>query len=111
VHGDGSDTHDYVHVDDVAAAFVNAAVDPRVEGILNIGSGIGRTTLEVLGVVAAALHAVPSARHVPSPRPPARLILDPRRAEEMLGLRSRPDFAAEIQKEALWLSDRLGASR
>jgi UDP-glucose 4-epimerase len=111
VHGDGTDTHDYVHVDDVAAAFVNAAVDPRIKGILNIGSGIGRTTLEVLSVVAAAVNAFPSARHVPSPRPPARLILDPRRAEEMLGVRNRPDFAAEIREEVRWLREHLGARR
>lgn len=109
VHGDGTDTHDYVHVDDVAAALVNAAVDAEASGILNIGSGIGRTTLEVLAVVAAAVNAVPSADHVPSPRPPARLILDPRRAEEILGLRSRPDFAAEVRTEARWLQARIDA--
>jgi UDP-glucose 4-epimerase len=107
VHGNGSDTHDYVHVDDVAAALVNAAVDSRIKGVLNVGSGVGRTTLEVLAAVAATLNASPSARHVPSPRPPARLILDPRRAEQTLGLRSRPDFAGEIRKEARWLTEHL----
>ena len=107
VHGNGTDTHDYVHVDDVAAALVNAAVDPSINGILNVASGVGRTTLEVLEVVAAAVNASPSPRYVPSPRPPARLILDPTRAEETLGLRSRPDFAAEVRKEARWLEERL----
>ena len=110
VNGDGTDTRDYVHVDDVAVSLLNAALVPRVAGILNIGSGVGRTTLEVLAVVAGALGATPQARHVANPRPRSRLILDPATARESLGFRSRRDFAAEIRKETTWLRERLAAA-
>ena len=40
VHGDGSQTRDYVYVDDVVSAMVAAATAPNVNGrVINIGSG------------------------------------------------------------------------
>src|SRR5512139_858069 len=40
VHGDGSQTRDYVYVDDVVSALVAAATAPNVNGlVINVGSG------------------------------------------------------------------------
>src|SRR6266542_19798 len=40
VHGDGSQTRDYVYVDDVISALVAAATAPNVNGqVINVGSG------------------------------------------------------------------------
>ncbi|HET6594835.1 MAG TPA: NAD-dependent epimerase/dehydratase family protein [Anaerolineales bacterium] len=40
VHGDGSQTRDYVYVDDVVSGMVAAATAPHVDGsVINIGSG------------------------------------------------------------------------
>jgi UDP-glucose 4-epimerase len=110
VHGDGTDVRDYVHVDDVAAASLNAAVGPCDAGVVNIGSGVGRTTLDVLRAVAAALGAEPLARYEPSRRPPSRLVLDPRRACRALGFEPRREFERAVRDEALWLRERLAAS-
>jgi UDP-glucose 4-epimerase len=41
VHGDGSQTRDYVYVDDVVSAMVAASTAPNVDGlVINVGSGI-----------------------------------------------------------------------
>ena len=41
VHGDGSQTRDYVYVDDVVSAMVAAATAPNVNGlVINVGSGV-----------------------------------------------------------------------
>ena len=41
VHGDGSQTRDYVFVDDVVSAMVAAATAPNVNGlVINVGSGV-----------------------------------------------------------------------
>jgi UDP-glucose 4-epimerase len=41
VHGDGSQTRDYVYVDDVVSAMVAAATAPNVNGlVVNVGSGV-----------------------------------------------------------------------
>jgi UDP-glucose 4-epimerase len=40
LHGDGSQTRDYVYVDDVVSALVAAATAPKVDGlVINVGSG------------------------------------------------------------------------
>jgi hypothetical protein len=45
VHGDGSAIRDYVHVEDIARAHVQALEKP---GVYNLGSGRGTSVLEVI---------------------------------------------------------------
>jgi UDP-glucose 4-epimerase len=57
VHGDGSQTRDYVYVDDAVSAMVAASTAPNVNGlVINVGSGtetsvrdLVRCVLEVTG--------------------------------------------------------------
>lgn len=57
VHGDGSQTRDYVYVDDVVSALIAASTAPGIDGlVINIGSGketsvreLVKTVLEVTG--------------------------------------------------------------
>ena len=62
LHGDGTDIRDYVHVDDVAAAILSACLLPSPPAIVNLGSGVGRSTEEVLRAVAAAMDVEPRAQ-------------------------------------------------
>jgi UDP-glucose 4-epimerase len=102
VHGDGRDIRDYVHVADVAAAFLYAAADPS-PGVINVGSGVGRTTLDILDAVAEVLDVEPQAEHVPSPRPATRLVLDIARLRS-LGVKPTQDLAPGLREEAAWLA-------
>lgn len=64
VHGDGSQTRDYVYVDDVVSAMVAASTAPNVNGlVINVGSGIEtsvrdlvKQVLEVTGGNAEVLY-------------------------------------------------------
>jgi nucleoside-diphosphate-sugar epimerase len=106
IEGSGLDVRDYVNVVDVAAAFANACVQPPSEavgGVLNVSSGKGRTTLEVLETVATVLGVEPRRRHVPARRPPSRLVVDPRKARSLLGMQPRADWVAEVASEVDWL--------
>jgi UDP-glucose 4-epimerase len=103
VHGDGTDVRDYVYVGDIAAAIVVAALGREVPETLNLGSGSGRSTLEVLEAVAAALETEPRSRFEPSRRAPSKLVLDVSRAGEALGFSPRTDFEALLREEAGWL--------
>src|SRR5436305_6818712 len=104
VHGDGSDMRDYVYVDDVARAVVHCALDPfafsAVGRVVNVGSGIGRSTLEVLSAVGAVLGVDPAPVHVPSEREPSRLVVDPTRARCGLGFGNRTAFDEGLRREA-----------
>jgi len=104
VHGDGSDVRDYVYVGDVAAAVVGACVIPIENTVLNIASGVGRSTLEVLSAVATLLGTEPLIRFASSVRMPSRLVLDPHRARTDLAFVPRCDFEVALAEEAAWLA-------
>jgi UDP-glucose 4-epimerase len=51
-HGDGSQTRDYIYVDDVVSAMVAAATAPNVNGqVINVGSGVETSIKELIRVV------------------------------------------------------------
>jgi UDP-glucose 4-epimerase len=52
VHGDGSQTRDYVYADDVVSAMVAASTAPDVSGlVINVGSGIETSVRELVKLV------------------------------------------------------------
>jgi nucleoside-diphosphate-sugar epimerase len=104
LHGGGRDVKDYVGLADVAGAFLASAVTPSPEPrVLNIGSGVGRSTADVLAAVSRVLGAEARADDVPSPRSPARLVVSPGRARAELGFDPSADFDAGLRAEAAWL--------
>jgi nucleoside-diphosphate-sugar epimerase len=104
LHGGGRDVRDYVGLADVAGAFLASAVTPFPEPrVLNIGSGVGRSTADVLEAVSRVLGTEPRADAVPSPREPGRLVLSADRARAELGFDPRTDFDAGLRAEAAWL--------
>lgn len=48
IWGDGSTVRDYIHISDVSAAFLAALTSSHENRIFNIGSGIGRSLLEII---------------------------------------------------------------
>jgi UDP-glucose 4-epimerase len=60
VHGDGSQTRDYVYVDDVISAMVAASTAPGVSGmVINVGSGIETSVRDLVKLVLDATGAKP----------------------------------------------------
>ena len=103
---DGTDVRDYVHVEDVAAAIVNACLRPTEVPAINVGSGVGRSTRDVLDAVAHVMGTRAAAGSEPSLRPRSRLILDCGLARRELGFRPRGAFEAALAEEVRWLEVR-----
>jgi UDP-glucose 4-epimerase len=86
VHGDGSQTRDFVFVDDVVDAFVRAA--DRGSGLLvNVGRGVETPVRQVLATMAEAA-GVTDVKRETADREPGdvdRIALDPGRAKIHLG--------------------------
>lgn len=85
VHGDGTQSRDFVYVDDVVDAFVRSA--ERGSGLLaNVGTGIETSVSDVVGAIGSALGRPLDVVIRPRrPRDIDRLALDPGRARIHLG--------------------------
>ncbi|MCC7206165.1 MAG: NAD-dependent epimerase/dehydratase family protein [Anaerolineae bacterium] len=56
VHGDGSQTRDYVYIDDVIDALVAASTAPGVDRlVINVGSGVETSVNELVAAIGGAL--------------------------------------------------------
>ena len=86
---DGSCVRDYVHVSDLAAAHVAALTAPLPTGAFeafNVGIGEGRSVLEVIAAVDAAVgRKTPYTVGARRPGDPPSLVADPRLIAERLG--------------------------
>ncbi len=99
IFGDGSQTRDFVYVDDVVDAFARAA--GRADGeLLNIGTGVETSVNDLYGTLAAAAGADQQPKFAPArPGELARSCLDPTRAGTQLGWKpwtSMADGAAAV---------------
>lgn len=73
VNGDGAAVREFLHVDDLAAAYVLAleAARPGPPRVYNVGSGRGASVREVLDMVEEVTgRPVPRVRNPPQPEPP-----------------------------------------
>jgi UDP-glucose 4-epimerase len=86
IFGDGSDTRDYVFVDDVVDAFVRASGEAGSGQRFNVGTGVETSTRDLHSAIAAAVGA-PDAPELHPPRlgDVRRSCLDNGRAKEVLG--------------------------
>jgi UDP-glucose 4-epimerase len=96
INGDGTQTRDYVHVDDVVRANL-AAVDGE-PGVYNIGTGVETDVNALYRMLAAACGARGDAEHGPAKAgEQRRSCLDPTFTREHLGWTARIPFEDGLQ--------------
>ena len=99
IFGDGSQTRDFVYVNDVVAALVSAAMARRVNRqIINIGSGVETTINQLVSKIeqAAGCHVNRIYNRDKSGGAP-RLVADISRAQQLLGFRPYTRLAAGLR--------------
>jgi len=105
VYGHGEPTRDYVHVRDVARAFVLSA-ECKTPGTFNIGWGEEVTVLELLSAVQEAAGADVEPRLEPlRPGELERSAIDPSAAAEALGWRPEIPLREGIAETLRWYAD------
>jgi dTDP-L-rhamnose 4-epimerase len=104
---DGEQRRDFVHVEDVAQAFVLALEHERAPGnVFNVGSGEDRSVSEVARLLAAAMNR----RIAPEIASKARIgdirhcIADISSISQVLGFRPRKDFSQGLAELAEWVA-------
>ena len=103
IYGDGTAVSDYVCATDVGEAITAAALSPGVlNDTWNVGSGIGRSVLEVLSLVEKVTGLPIPYEMLPArPTDVDRVVLDTSQITSDLGWRPRQDIDQAI--EEMWL--------
>jgi nucleoside-diphosphate-sugar epimerase len=108
---EGSQIRDFLHVDDVAEAFV-ALLDGDVQGPVNIGSGNGvaiREVIELVGAAAGHPDLIRFGAVETRAGEPASLVADVRRLRDEVAFRPRIALEDGIADTVAWWQDRRGA--
>jgi UDP-glucose 4-epimerase len=114
IFGDGTQTRDFVFIDDVIDAWVRALDTPAsTGGVFNVGSGHSRSINELAHSVVAAFGIPPGGHGIV--RAPARpgeqqtVQADIRRAQCVLGWHPRTTFESGLAQTVGWAREEFGA--
>ncbi len=66
VFGDGEQTRDFIHVNDVAQATLTAGIEERAHGIYHIGTGLGASINGLVDLMQDVFHSAGQVRYLPS---------------------------------------------
>jgi UDP-glucose 4-epimerase len=102
VFGDGSQTRDFVYVSDICDAFLRAA-DAGSGQLINAGSGIETSVLEIFDALAAATGFDDRPQfEAEKPGDVARSVVDPSRAKAKLGWEAWTTLETGIRRTVEW---------
>ena len=101
INGDGTQTRDYVHVDDVVAANLLAATGPP--GAYNVGTGVETDVVALHAGIAAACGSLAAPVHGPAKAgEQRRSCLDVSRARDVLGWQPRVSLDQGLRGTVDW---------
>jgi UDP-glucose 4-epimerase len=111
VWGDGSNTRDYVYVDDVVDAFIRAASYSGAVRVFNVGSGVGLSVIDIVSDIGKLLENKIVVNHEPGRlSDPDVNILDVELAKSSLGWSAKTTFDQGLSSTMDWNRIRLGIS-
>ena len=112
---DGQQRRDFVHVEDVARAFLLALDHPKAAGqVFNIGSGVDRTVTEVAQLLAEAMGRPDLTPEIAGKARAGDIrhnIPDLAKAADELGYAARWDFGAGLKELAGWVAEQESEDR
>ncbi len=99
IHGDGSQTRDYVYVDDVVYAMIAASTAPGInQSIINVGSGRETSVRDLVRMVVSVTGASPEIVYNPrSDQGPSRMCADLTLAGEKLNYKPQTSLEQGIR--------------
>ncbi len=103
VHGDGSQMYDFVYVEDVARANVLGMQAECVDEAFNIGSGVGTTINELVGMLLRLTGSTLAPEYVAEQQIfVSKRIGSTGKAERLLGFRATTPLAGGLEKLMAW---------
>lgn len=114
IHGDGTQTMDFVYVADVARAYLDAAVADATDEVFNVGSGVETSLRDLCRLMCQAAGRPELAPIHEAPRrvnPVTRRCAEVERARRALGFSARTGLRDGLARLAAWYCDTLAAGR
>jgi UDP-glucose 4-epimerase len=104
IFGDGSDTADFVHVEDVARANLLAASAPATDAVFNIGSGVETALKDLAEMLLSVMQSRVRPEHVPPRKvnPVSRRLASVADAERQLGFRAALGLEQGLRSLVEW---------
>jgi len=103
INGDGTQTRDFVYVDDVVQANLAATDDPSLGGAWNVGTGVESSVNDIYRLLAAATGTSAPPQHAPAkPGEQLRSILDPARLRRRAPLPDPVELEDGIRRTTEW---------
>jgi UDP-glucose 4-epimerase len=104
IWGDGSVVRDYVHIDDVVAALLEAATYCGRHNVFNVGSGEGRSVRQVVDDICVLCPSPPKVIYHPSrPADIPYNVLDSSLLTTETGWVLRTDWPTGLERTARWM--------
>jgi UDP-glucose 4-epimerase len=110
INGDGRQTRDYVYVGDVADANLLALQQPEATGVVNLGTGVETSVVELFDRVRAAVGSTMQPQHGPAKLgEQRRSVLDATRAFRLLGWTPRVSLDDGLRLTVEYMAQALAA--
>ncbi len=104
IFGDGSDTADFVHVEDVARANVLAASAPVTDAVFNIGTGVETSLSDLADMLLSVMQSKLRPEHAPPRKvnPVSRRLASVDEARHKLGFRAAVGLEEGLRSLVAW---------
>jgi len=104
IFGDGSDTADFVHVEDIARANVLAAEAPVTDAVFNVATGVETTLNQLVAMLLSAMGSSLTPEHQPPRKvnPVSRRLASVEAAGEQLGFRATVSLQEGLRSLVAW---------
>lgn len=103
IYGDGSQTRDFIFVEDLCQAILLALSDNVQSGVYNVGTGTMESVNDLLGTLESVLGRSLERKHLPARRGEARHVcLDIDKARKVLGFDPRFSLEEGLKKTYDW---------
>lgn len=114
IYGDGTQTRDFVFVQDVARAVASALLAPLASGsfqVFNVASGLSRSLLDLVAILKSHLQWTADVEFLPSREGDIRhSAADTQLAERVLGYKAAVTLEAGLQQLLQSMSQKMGCS-
>jgi len=113
IFGDGADTMDFIHVEDIARANLLAASSPATDAVFNVGTGVETSLNQLAETLLSVMNSSVKPEHAPPRKVNAvsRRLASVEAARDQLGFRAQISLEDGLRSFVAWWHEQRSAAR